>query len=305
MRLRSTPSFGTHASRWLAALASLALLGGLAAAPGAKATTLTLSPSQDSPIYGDDGGLAGVDFLGHSNGAGYTLYVGTNGTGSPRRSLIQFDFSALPANAVVTSATLTLAVDREPNASNQLISLHVVTSAWTTGNSNSDVIGTPGQGATATPLDTTWYYASWPSPANLDGVLWGAPGGDFRPAVVASSWVGPMGPNFSPLPYTWSSQGMVNSINAWLAKPATNHGWILTGNEVQTQSVKRFISREAVDSNGLPMSADLLPHLTITYEISATPPTPGDDATAPVYSPSPWGKLRRRANSVRPAPCCW
>lgn len=260
-----------------------------------QAEQVRLFAAKDSPIYGADGGGAGVDFANHSNGAGYTLYVGTNGTGSPRRSLLQFDFSTLPPGAVVTAATLTLTVDREPNASNQLLSLHVVTSPWTTGTSNSDVIGTPGQGAPVTANDTTWFYASWPK------TTWQTPGGDFRPAVVASTWVGPMGPNFSPLPYTWSGQGMINSINTWIQRPASNFGWLMSGNETQTQSVKRFISREAVDTNGNPMNAELLPHLDITYIISSTPPDLGDEDSgkAPV-TPSPWGKLRRRILLPRP-----
>jgi hypothetical protein len=279
-------------------------------AQAATAAEITLAPVKDSPIYGDDGGLAGVDFLGHSNGAGYTLYVGTNGTGSPRRSLLQFDFSSLPPGAVVTAASLSLAVDREPNASNQLLSLHVVTTPWTTGTSNSDIIGTPGQGAPATPGDATWYFASWPGPSNVDGVRWNSPGGDFLADVVASTWVGPMGPNFSPLPYTWSGQGMVDSINAWLREPATNYGWMMTGNERQTQSVKRFISREAVDSYGQPMSPSLMPHLIVTYEITAGPSGGtgsggGSSVTPQVTPPLPWGKLRRRTATPRPLPCCW
>ncbi len=261
----------------------------------AEAEQVRLFPTQDSPMYGADEGGAGVDFVNHSNGAGYTLYVGTNGTGSPRRSLLQFDFSTLPPGAVVTAATLTLTIDREPNASNQLLSLHVVTAPWTTGTSNSDVIGTPGQGAPVTPNDTTWFYASWPN------TTWQTPGGDFLAATVASTWVGPMGPNFSPLPYTWSSNGMVNSINVWIQRPESNFGWILTGNETQTQSVKRFISREARDTSGNPMNAELLPHLDITYIISSTPPDLTNiDSGRPPVTPSPWGKLRRRILLTRP-----
>lgn len=272
------------------------------------AEEITLFPSQDTPLYGDDGGLAGVDFLGHSNGAGYTLYVGTNGTGSPRRSLIQFDFSALPPGAVVTAATLSLAHDRQPNASAQQLSLHVVTSPWSTGQSNSDVIGTPGQGAPATPGDATWYFSSWPGPDNVDGVRWINPGGDFEAQAIASTWVSVMGPSNSPLPYTWSSQGMVDSINVWLYYPERNFGWLLKGNETMTQSVKRFISREAVDSFGVPMDASLLPFLRLTYHVPDVPPLPPvvDGGSGSASEPArPWGKLRRRNDAALPMPCCW
>ena len=263
------------------------------------ATQATLIAVRDTPIFGPDNGSAGVDFTTHSNGAGYTLFAGTNGTGSTRRSLLQFDFSTLPPGAVVTSATLNLTLDREPNANNQSMSLHRVTTAWTTGTSNSDTAGTPGQGAPATTNDATWIFCSYPT------LLWQNPGGDFLADTIASAWVGPLGPNSTPLTYSWSSQGMVDSINAWIQDPTTNFGWILIGNESQTQSVKRFISAEAVASDGSPMDASLLPNLVITYEISsdasAVSASGDDSGAAAAATASPWGKLRRRALLSRPA----
>jgi len=273
----------------------IALLLALATPFAAQAQQIRLYPVRDTPIYGSDGGLSGIDFATHSNGAGYSLFVGANGTGSPRRTLLQFDFLALPPGAVVTAATLTMSLDRQPNASNQLLSLHVVTSPWTTGSSNSEALGTPGQGAPATPNDATWHYASWPNTA------WQTPGGDFQPAPIASTWVSQMGPNSSPLPYAWSGQGMANSINCWIQNQGGNFGWIMIGNESQTQSVKRFISREAVDSNGNPMNAALLPHLDLTYTISSVSPDAcGGAGAKPPPSPAPWGKLRRRILLPRP-----
>ncbi len=267
------------------------------------ATQVTLIATKNTPIFGPDSGSSGIDFTTRSNGAGYSLYVGTNGTGSARRSFLQFDFSSLPPGAVVTNATLSLALDREPNANNELLSLHRVTSPWTTGSSNSDVTGSAGQGAPATTNDATWNYASWPT------VLWQNAGGDFLAEVVASTWIGPLGTNSTPLSYSWSSAGMVDSINAWIQNPSSNFGWAMTGNESQTQSVKRFISRNAVASNGLPMDASLLPNLVMTYEISSGQSTnPGNSNSGTGSSdvdnsvtPSPWGKQRRRALLSHPA----
>lgn len=286
------------------ALASLCLA--LLAAHSVSAAEITLVTSQDATLFGGDGGLSGVDFTNHANGAGYTLFAGTNATGSARRALLQFDFSALPAGAVITAAQLSMTLDRVPNGNNQLLSLHVVTSPWTTGTSNSDVVGTSGQGTAAAPGDATWFFSSWPSPANPAGRRWQTAGGDFLPAAVASSFVGPLGPNQAPLTYTWSDPGMVYSINAWLANPASNFGWVLTGNEGQTQSVKRFISREALDSYGAPLNAELLPHLVLTYSVGSGPGTTGGGVgpVTPGQPSGPWGAMRRRANTPRPAPCC-
>lgn len=297
-RLAPARRCGVVAAAWLLALPP---------AQAAGSSSLSLVASQDAPIFGPDGGVAGVDFASHANGAGYSIYVGMNGSGSVRRALLKFDFSALPARAYVTEARLVMALDRVPNASSQLLSLHVLTSPWTSGSSNSDVAGTPGQGTAATPGDATWYYASWPGAANPAGTRWAAPGADFLPAVVASAWVGGLGSNGAPQPYSWSGQGLADSVNAWLARPASNHGWIVTGNEGLTQSVKRFISREGVGSDGAPMAAELLPHLVLSYVIADSTTAPGDGASpvAETTKPAgPFGLQRRRAAVARPAPCC-
>jgi len=232
----------------------------------AAAETVTLLPAQDTPIYADDG-VTTFEFAKHSNGAGETLYVGTNGTGSARRSLVQFDLSVLPTGSRVTKAKLTLFCDREPEDAYETLSLHTVLEPWTTGGSNSDVLGTPGQGAPAEPGDSTWYYRSWPGPDQPEGVRWSEPGAVFDPAIIASQQVGPLsiGGDQNSV-YVWSSDAMVDSINAWIANPTENFGWIMTGNETQTRSVKRFISVEGRVNNWLK------PNLILSVEIPAGAP---------------------------------
>ncbi|WP_367154399.1 Ig-like domain repeat protein [Methylomonas sp. HYX-M1] len=216
-----------------------------------RPTTVTLLASQDTPIYADDG-VTTFTFATHSNGAGETLFVGTNGTGSARRSLLQFDLNVLPAGSVVTDARLTLFCDREPSSDYQTLSLHTVTEAWSTGASNSDALGTPGQGASAEPGDSTWYYRSWPSTDNPNGLTWNTPGASFDSAVLVSRQVGPLsvgGDRRSV--YVWNSAAMTDALNAWLTDPSSNFGWIMTGNEKQTRTVKRFISSEGRVNNWL------------------------------------------------------
>lgn len=232
----------------------------LAQSAGAS-QAVTLLPSQDTPIYADDG-LTTSTFATHSNGAGETLFVGTNGTGSARRSLIRFDLSVLPLGTVVSKARLTLFCDRQPDSEYETMVLHRVTEAWTTGASNSDALGTPGQGGQAEPGDSTWYYRSWPGPNSPDGLKWSQPGAAFDPAIIASQQVGPLSVGGDPNSvYVWSGKAMIANLNDWLADPASNFGWIMTGNETQTRSVKRFISSEGRVNNWLK------PNLILTVDI--------------------------------------
>src|ERR1700761_3206920 len=46
----------------------------------------------------------------NSAGGGPGIFVGTNGSVSPRRGLISFDLSSIPEGAMITNVTLTLTV---------------------------------------------------------------------------------------------------------------------------------------------------------------------------------------------------
>ena len=69
---------------------------------------------------------------------------------------------------------------------------------------------------------------------------WGTNGGDFAPAISASTTVGAPG-----LFYSWSSPAMIADVQAWLDSPADNHGWILRGDEGSQSTARRFESRTA------------------------------------------------------------
>src|SRR3954469_11245612 len=70
-----------------------------------SAQTVMLPASKDNTIYEDTFGQ-------YSNGQGIYLYTGRTGQDLLRRALIAFNLSGIPANATVTSATLTLDVNR-------------------------------------------------------------------------------------------------------------------------------------------------------------------------------------------------
>lgn len=235
------------------------LLGLSITADGALAVQATLFPSQDAPIYGNE-------FSANASGTGESLFAGMNGTGSPRRSLLQFDLQALPDNAVITGASLSLFLDREPNASFRTLVLHEVTEAWTTGASDASL--SPGQGVPAQPGDSTWFYRSFPGNGD-PGWLWTTPGGTYAASVVASLSVGPLSVGADPSSvYVWSGPGMAASLQGWLDAPETNHGWILIGDETVTQTVKRFVSREGFVDDWL------RPNLVVTYDVLPSVPEP-------------------------------
>src|SRR5437870_4427463 len=70
-------------------------------------TTVIVTASADNTIYQDN--------TDNSNGAGQNLFAGNTGAtsgNSPRRALLKFDLSTIPAGALVTSASLSLVVNR-------------------------------------------------------------------------------------------------------------------------------------------------------------------------------------------------
>ncbi len=256
----------------------------LLAAPGAWALQVSLLPSQDAVIYG-------VGFTGNASGVGEALFAGNTGGGSPRRSLLQFDLGAIPDDATITSAALTLFVDQAPNATVRTFSLFELTEAWTTGTSNA--AASPGQGVAAQAGDATWLYRSFPGGGNA-GALWSSQGGTFDPAVVASASVGALSVAGNPASvYTWTGPGMVASVQGWLDAPDTNFGWILVGNESATQSVKRFVSSDADVDDWLK------PNLRLTYDLAPPIPEPSTWAllTGGLLLVGAVGRRRRSATS--------
>jgi hypothetical protein len=225
----------------------------------ALADTVILPASKDNTIYEDTLGQ-------YSNGQGIYLYTGRTGTDLLRRALIAFNLSSIPANATVTSATLTLNLNRRGPEIPGDISLRKVLRDWGEGASDAGFPG--GNGATAEPGDATWIHNFF------DDSFWTNAGGDFSSTVSASTSVD------IPGDYTWSGSGLIADVQAWVSNPATNFGWGIIGNEVTAGSAARFGSRE--NMNTPPQT----PRLSVTYQVTGptpTPtatPTPGPSATA-------------------------
>lgn len=199
---------------------ALAFAAGMA--PAARAGEVAIAPSQDNTLFEDASGSL-------SDGAGPNLFAGNNGQDLARRALLRFDVaSAVPSGARISSATLTIYVSNVSNTMPRLFELHRVLAAWGEGVSST----TSGSGAPATAGDATWLHAFWPDQ------LWGMPGGDFVATASDSLEIGGLGY------YACSGSGLASDLQAWLDDPASNHGWLVKGDEVTLNTAKRFDSRE-------------------------------------------------------------
>jgi hypothetical protein len=219
--------------RLVAAVLAVAALGARAGAGHAE--TVTLTPDRDGTLYESATGAL-------ANGAGEHLFVGRTGEGSIRRAVLHFDLSALPANAVVQSATLRLELSKTTSAATP-VTVHRALAGW--GEGASDASGEEGQGASSTADDATWIHRFFPA------TPWSQTGGDFVSAASATA-------SASGEVVTWTGAGLAADVQTWIADSASNHGWLLRGGEASFPTAKRFDSSEE-------SSADERPQLTVVY----------------------------------------
>lgn len=221
-------------SRWLLwiSLVAMVTLPGLA-----SAEVVTIIPSADNTIY--------EEFPTNSCGAA-GFVAGRTNNAFLRRAVLKFDIAAaLPAGAIVNSASLQLDANRTRDNQSSTMSLHPVLSDW--GEAASDCTNNEGQGVAAQVGDATWLRTFF------DTTSWTTVGGDFG-AASASLSVGGRGT------YTWTSATMASDVQSWLNTPAANFGWILIGDESVDQTTRRFSSREAAQAGNRPqLTIDFTP----------------------------------------------
>jgi hypothetical protein len=228
----------------LAALGLAAALG-LSAASSAYADQVVLTSVADNTLIEDPNGA-------YSCGAAQYFFagrVGVNGGSTQRRGAIRFSLSSIPAGATITSVSLKLYCSAVGLTSASTVSLKKMNASWGEGAS----VAFGGGGAVSEPGDVTWAHRFYPN------TPWSTVGGQFSSTVSASRSVSTQGS------YTWASTPqLVADVQGWVNQPATNFGWLVQGNEITLQSVKRFDSREA--------GAATRPQLTVVY----TPSNPAD-----------------------------
>jgi len=221
--------------------------------------TVVLPPSKDNTLYQDATGQL-------SNGQGPYLYAGQIVDGGFRRGLIAFDLSAIPTNATVTAATLSMYLNRTGpvNASN--ISVSRMLRDWGEGASNAGDPG--GMGAPAQTGDATWLHNFY------NTSFWTTPGGEFSSTPSATTAIEIWGQT-----YLWSSPGLLANVQAWVSNPASNFGWVILGNEVDLGTAARFGSREHPTNP---------PRLNIAFQLPGQTPTPTPTTTpTPGVTPPP------------------
>jgi hypothetical protein len=210
----------------------------------ANADVVVIEPVADATLY---------EGLENSNGAGANFFAGATTRFGVRHALLRFDIAgSIPAGSTVTSAALTLSMNRTAVGSAPF-TLHRVLASWNEGTVDAGAPG--GSGDVAQDGDATWDARVF----NVDPMLrvpWATPGGDFVAGASASTMVDGIDS------YTWTSVQLASDVQQWLGAPAGNFGWLLRAN-AGGASAKRFDSRE---------STNLLarPRLTIQF----TPPGP-------------------------------
>jgi len=223
-----------------------------------SADTAQLRPIKDNTLYEP---IMQDNFEDRSDGAGATMFTGkvkdadadpTAGTRpAVRRAVLAFDIAgSIPAGATITSVQLTLYADKVKQNTGFSVSLHPLLADWGEGTSNT---GNPQQGRGEPPTngDATWHHTFYPDQ------FWSNPGGDYSLTISGAQIVA--GTGF----YTWgSTSGMVADVQSWLNAPAQNYGWIIIGTETQTETTKRFATRE---STGQTNGQSWKPLLTVDY----------------------------------------
>jgi glucose/arabinose dehydrogenase len=206
---------------------------------------ITLTTGKDNTIY--------EEVTGNSNGSGVWIFAGAinNNPGPNRRALISFNLGTVPAGGTVATASLTLKMDKTI-AGAFPFSLHSMLKDWGEGTANA--AANEGDGVAAGSGDATWLKPFFGQPA-----VWDAPGGDFSLAKSASTAVN------GDANYSWVSPQLAYDLNAWLASPDSNYGWLLKADDEDTfPTAKRFASFQAV-------LATSRPKLAITYVPAPVP----------------------------------
>lgn len=195
-----------------------------------ETATVTLFPAADVTLYEDAAGA-------RANGAGPGLFVGETSQPKARRAALRFDIAgALLACAQIVSVELRLNVTSAGlGATPTEIGVWRIAEAWNEGPSTTgdESLNPGGQGVASQTGDTTWLHTLF------NTQFWTTPGGTLAGAAPrATATVGSDGECL------WSGAGLNEDVQAMLAAPASNFGWMLIGEEDEPGNARRFASRE-------------------------------------------------------------
>lgn len=182
-------------------------------------------------------------------GAVQSLAIGVTATESAARGLVRFDLSSVPANAVVTSAELSMVVVRQGAfVEDSTFDLHRLLVAWGEGNKGAGIL--TGSGTPATDGEASWVARL--SPLTFWGSGGGAAGSDYKAEPSSSAETA------STMVFE-STADMVSDVQSWLGNPSSNFGWLVKDNfEGSAQTARRMGSRE---------NAGAMPQLVVNYTV--------------------------------------
>ena len=222
--------------------------------PSGQQTMVFQNGVGPSPAYaGTSDTLLALDFPDLNLGGSENLETFW-GEAERRRSLLRWDLAALPANAVIRSATVELYRYEGDAQSAMPIALYRVTRGWVEG-TGADLYPPPGYVADG----ATWNLAG---PA----AAWTTPGCDFDAAIVGQITL-PMG-----ITNGWVRLDATAAVRAWVGGGQPNYGLLLRPLGGQ-YTYHYYRSRNTG-------AASLRPRLVVTYTVGATPPSP-----YPLYLP--------------------
>jgi hypothetical protein len=203
-----------------------------------RADTVVIPADRDNTLFQSASGSI-------SNGAGPAMFAGANSAANIRRALMRFDVASyVPANATILSVELRLHVSNAPDSIPRTIDVCRLLADWGEGGS----YATGGGGAPAQPGDATWLHRFY------SDQLWASAGGDFDPSPHATAVVG------DPDDYVWTSAALTADVEAWLANPAEDFGWMLRGEEDVPSTARRIDTRENEDEA-------VQPALVVEYQV--------------------------------------
>lgn len=207
----------------------LVAMGFLAAltATASQAAVIILEASESAMIH---------EYLNSGYPNATSLEVGPDANDFIFRSLISFDLSSIPDNAVITSASLTLRTRHNRTGTQVTISLHRITESWV--NAEGDVSWTKRDASTN----------------------WSTPGGSYI-ATASSALTG----TFTIAGADNIFTGLEDDVQLWLDNPSQNFGWMLINSGEESGLYPTYKNFYGGYRPGEPASYP--PTLTIEYEV--------------------------------------
>ena len=171
------------------------------------------------------------------------------GDGFTARGLIDFDVSAIPANATIANATLSLYHDAVPAGADGQVAVHPALAGWAEGDAVGVCSGT----------GVTWEQRDTDQP-------WDSAGGDYDPTAGPSA-VSPAGQGAA-----WDEFDISSIVTKWAQGAYSRNGLVLT-----TPTSSALMSYHSDDS------ADplLRPKLSVTFTDGRTPNPPTLELVSP------------------------